>query len=274
VFTSYAQFQEDVVLFRALSGVTDGFYVDVGAYEPEQQSVTKAFYDRGWHGINIEPVPGCVARLQASRPRDINLALAASDKVGEILLHQLEGTGLSTVVERFAARGEARGFNRKSHTVETDTLERILDRHAPADIHFLKVDVEGAEASVLGGANFRRHRPWIVLVEATEPQTQTPSHAEWEPILLSAGYTFTLEDGLNRWYVADEHPELVAATSFTADHYEKADDVHRLRVENTQLLQQLARFREHPVLKPALHLRRGVADLRRRLFTPDRHRLR
>src|SRR4051812_19442188 len=55
-FISYAQNYEDIMLFRALRHVADGFYVDVGANSPDEHSVTKAFYERGWRGINIEPV--------------------------------------------------------------------------------------------------------------------------------------------------------------------------------------------------------------------------
>jgi len=47
-FISYAQNHEDVLLYRALKGVGKGFYIDVGANDPEEDSVTKAFYDRGW----------------------------------------------------------------------------------------------------------------------------------------------------------------------------------------------------------------------------------
>lgn len=55
-FISYAQNYEDVMLHRALKGVEKGFYIDVGANDPVQYSVTKAFYERGWRGINIEPI--------------------------------------------------------------------------------------------------------------------------------------------------------------------------------------------------------------------------
>ena len=36
-FVSYAQNGEDVVLWRALSHVENGFYVDVGAADPETE---------------------------------------------------------------------------------------------------------------------------------------------------------------------------------------------------------------------------------------------
>ena len=56
-FISYAQNNEDVLLWRALGHVRDGFYIDVGANDPVEHSVTKAFYDAGWRGISIEPLP-------------------------------------------------------------------------------------------------------------------------------------------------------------------------------------------------------------------------
>ena len=61
------------MLWRALKHVERGFYIDVGACAPEEWSVTKAFYDRGWRGINIEPDPGYHRQLLAARTRDINL---------------------------------------------------------------------------------------------------------------------------------------------------------------------------------------------------------
>jgi hypothetical protein len=46
-FTSYAQNFEDVTLWRALRDVEAGFYVDVGAWDPDLDSVTRAFSERG-----------------------------------------------------------------------------------------------------------------------------------------------------------------------------------------------------------------------------------
>ena len=55
-FISYAQNFEDVMLRRVFAELDTGFYIDVGANDPSADSVTKAFYDAGWHGINIEPL--------------------------------------------------------------------------------------------------------------------------------------------------------------------------------------------------------------------------
>jgi hypothetical protein len=73
---SYAQNLEDVVLNRVFKSKPTGFYIDVGAHDPVEQSVTKYFHDLGWRGINIEPVRSSYWKFDKERPRDINLNLA------------------------------------------------------------------------------------------------------------------------------------------------------------------------------------------------------
>ena len=77
MFISYAQNMEDVLLWRCFKDLENGTYIDVGANDPSEDSVTKAFYDRGWSGINIEPIQRHHDDLTAQRPRDINLRVAA-----------------------------------------------------------------------------------------------------------------------------------------------------------------------------------------------------
>ena len=83
VFVTYAQNGEDAILAHVLAGVERGRYIDVGANDPDAHSVTRAFYDRGWSGVNIEPVPAMHARLAAARTRDVNLAVAAGRQRGD-----------------------------------------------------------------------------------------------------------------------------------------------------------------------------------------------
>ena len=66
---SYAQNGEDIVLARGLRADA-GFYVDIGAFDPHVDSVTKLFYERGWRGINVDPVPEVIALFERDRPRD------------------------------------------------------------------------------------------------------------------------------------------------------------------------------------------------------------
>ena len=103
-FVSYAQNYEDVILRRALGDVEKGFYIDVGAYHPFVDSVSKAFYDAGWHGINIEPVSEWYKKLQQDRPNDINLQIAVGARKGNLDFFEVVGTGLSTHDKLIAER--------------------------------------------------------------------------------------------------------------------------------------------------------------------------
>ncbi|MEP7085304.1 MAG: FkbM family methyltransferase, partial [Betaproteobacteria bacterium] len=151
VFVSWAQNGEDALLARVLDGVECGCYIDVGANEPDTHSVTRAFYDRGWSGINIEPLLAFHARLAAARPRDINLAVAAGEADGTVIIAEIADTGLSTADVDVAARHARNGYPVLSREVPMLTLDTIWTRHVTGEVHFLKVDVEGKEAAVLAG---------------------------------------------------------------------------------------------------------------------------
>ncbi len=212
-FISYAQNYEDVMLWRALRQVENGFYIDVGANDPLSMSITRAFYDKGWHGINIEPVPECAARLAAERSRDITLQLCAGATSGTVVLYDIPNTQLATIDEDVVAMHRENGREVRTLTAQIKPLSKICAEHVKGEIHFLKIDVEGAEQSVLQGMDFARWRPWIVLVEATTPTTINASYQPWEPLLLNARYEFAYFDGLNRFYIAAEHAELKPAFS-------------------------------------------------------------
>ena len=209
-FVSYAQNYEDVMLWRALRNVKVGFYIDVGAQSPESDSVTKAFSLLGWRGVNIEPHPTYFDQLRQLRPQDVNLDVAIGEKSGSITMNFVDESGLSTADKEIASRHVAAGYTIRMQEVKMVTLADVWHMHVPyaQEVHFLKVDVEGLECAVLSGNDWKGNRPWIVLVEATLPNSQIENYDAWESILLDARYQFVYADGLNRYYVARERPEL------------------------------------------------------------------
>ena len=206
---SYAQNGEDVLLARLFPKGLKGFYVDVGAHHPVAGSVTKHFYDQGWHGINVEPAREPFAELSSARTRDVNLAVGLSEKPGTLTFFEAAGTGCSTFSAAAAGHAGEAGIPYAERTVEVLTLAQVCEDHVDGEIDFLSVDVEGHEAQVLLGADWKRWRPRVVLVEATEPLTTVSSHDAWEPTLLDADYLFAAFDGLNRWYVRIEDAHLL-----------------------------------------------------------------
>lgn len=197
---SYAQNFEDVMLWRALKHVENGFYIDVGAQHPVNDSVSKAFYEKGWRGIHVEATPAYARLLRQDRPDETVIEAALSNEHGTLRFLEVPGTGLSTGDPEIAARHQKQGFEVREIHVPTLTLSDIFALAGDREIHWLKIDVEGMEKQVIESWGDNPKRPWIVVVEATMPNTQIPSHLEWEPLLIERGYNSVYFDGLSRFY--------------------------------------------------------------------------
>lgn len=237
---SYAQNREDVRLARAFAGRNTGFYVDVGAHDPVKFSITKHFYDLGWRGLNVEAAEGLARKIREARPRDITLNVGVSNRPGSLTFFQAtaDAAGLSTFAHDEVERHRAAGFRFTEHQVPVTTLAALAAEHIHEPVDFLSIDVEGFEREVLEGSDLETFRPKIIVVEATRPLMTEQSHGRWEAILLSARYRFVVFDGLNRYYVAEEHADLAAALEVPPNPH---DDFipHEYQVQIDALRQQL-----------------------------------
>lgn len=257
---SHAQNGEDVILWRALGGVRGGTYVDVGAWDPDVDSVTRLFYDRGWRGVHVEPIPELADRLRRRRPLDDVIEAAITDEaVDTLVLHQFGSTGLSTLDDDVAAQHDRAGLGHSDIEVPARRLDDVLagSELVGDTIHFLKIDVEGAEDRVLRSIDLTRWLPWVLVIEATEPNSTVTTHQRWEQLVHDAGYTFTLFDGLSRYYVSPHHPELTHDLSYaactldafvTAHQHEQDRQVDLLTQEADQARRDVVRWRNQAVM--------------------------
>jgi FkbM family methyltransferase len=210
MFTSYAQNFEDVMLWRALKHVENGVYVDVGAQHPVVDSVSLAFYEQGWRGVHVEPAPAYADLLRKLRPDEVVIQAALDAKPGRLAFFDIKQTGLSTADKDIARRHQEAGFEVHEIAVPCLTLDEVLSALAGKEIQWLKIDVEGYERQVLEGWASAA-RPWVLVIESTLPLTQTESHQDWEQLIIDRGYAFAYADGINRFYVASGHLDLLAA---------------------------------------------------------------
>jgi len=190
---SYSQEGEDLILRRLFEHKTDGFYVDVGAHHPVRFSNTYLFYKKGWHGINIDAMPGSMNAFKRKRKRDINLEIPVSDKRETLTYYMFNEPALNGFSRELSRERDGRGDYRliAKQDITTATLEEILDKHLPnrQEIDFLSVDVEGLDLQVLKSSNWEKYRPAYVLAEILNSSLETLSASDIHAVLAKAGYT-------------------------------------------------------------------------------------
>jgi FkbM family methyltransferase len=199
----YSQNFEDVLLARCFSQVKHGFYIDVGAQDEEVCSVTRYFYEKGWSGINIEPVTEFADSFKL-RDRDLTICCAVGSEEEIIPMSVSLDSGLSSFNTENAAHIKELGFQLETRKIQVRRLDSILEDLGIAQkiFEFLKIDVEGYEFNVIKGFNLNQYRPKIILCEVTKPNTSTKTE-EFVPLcrtIESYGYHRLHFDGLNQWW--------------------------------------------------------------------------
>ena len=166
---SYSEEGEDLIVGDLFLGRKPGFYVDIGAYHPWQYSNTFLLYKSGWHGINIDAMPGAMRPFRLARRRDINLELGVTDAPSELTFNIFEERALNTFDPVRARRLIAEGSKfARTTQVRCLPLRDILAEHAPdRNVDFMSIDVEGHELEVLRSNDWNRWRPEVLLAEIT-----------------------------------------------------------------------------------------------------------
>jgi FkbM family methyltransferase len=174
-----------------------GFFVEAGAFDGFIASNTYYLERfRGWSGVLVEPIPVLYRQCVRQRPRSLtyNCALVSRDFPDDELT-MLYGGCTSVVKDAWdyvLTDGEARQSQRDwsargcryegeeayEVTVPARTLTSVLDEARAPQIDFLSLDVEGHEAQVLGGLDFERYAPRLILLEAFESFGSTRSEIE------------------------------------------------------------------------------------------------
>jgi len=171
--------QDKWVIGRMFPGVTDGFFLDVGSGHGTIGSNTKALEELGWTGICVDPFPthmeGRTCRMEKA---------VVSSTAGQVVkFHTHSGLGgIADTLGKWKAEAE------KSPAVEltTTTLGELLaGAGAPSFIHFLSLDIEGAELEALKGVPFDKYRFGAMAIEHNDEE---PKRSDLLKFLDERGY--------------------------------------------------------------------------------------
>jgi FkbM family methyltransferase len=166
---SYSQQAEDLTIQRYFTEKTNGFFVDIGAFDPVHYSNTFLFYQKGWRGINIEPNPEHFNRFTKKRTRDINLNIGINDKNENLEYFKLNAPALNSFSKEQAELWANRpGFKIVgTQTIETFPLKDILNKYLPVGqtIDFMNIDAEGLDLKVIQSNDWNKFRPEFILIE-------------------------------------------------------------------------------------------------------------
>ncbi|NMB57376.1 FkbM family methyltransferase [Candidatus Beckwithbacteria bacterium] len=193
---SYALEGEDLLLEYIFTGQNQGFYIDVGAHHPKRFSNTFLFYQKGWHGINIDATPKSMNLFKKIRPRDINLETAISDKKERLDFYIFNEPALNTFDHKKAEEYERKKdyFIEKIIKMKTQTLEKILDEYLKNQkIDFLTIDVEGFDFKVLKSLNLKKYQPKIILIESSDQDIEKALNSSIAEYLKKFNYSFYLK---------------------------------------------------------------------------------
>jgi len=195
---SYSQYHEDLIVQSIFRSLENGFYVDVGANHPSILSNTKMFYDRGWHGINIEPNPLLLESFSKERPRDINLNIGISDECGEMDFYRMSADTLSTFSKKSAIDSQGTYKEKIVDVIRVNVkpLSSVLEEYCSSKaIDFMSIDVEGYDLIVLKSNNWDLFRPKILVIEINQDEGDIVRFIE------SVGYEIAYKNHTNALFV-------------------------------------------------------------------------
>ena len=162
---SYSLNAVDLIIDYIFKDKYIGTYVDVGAQHPISNNNTYLLFKRGWNGINIDLDRKNIDLFNLSRPNDINLNYAISDKEGETDFYFYhESSPINTLNKKVKEYQKAKISEIKK--INTFTLNNVFKKiNFDKDIDYLNIDVEGYEDKVLSGFDINKYKPSVVSVE-------------------------------------------------------------------------------------------------------------
>ena len=215
---SYSQFGEDLIISHLFHQVNidKPIYLDIGANHPRYISNTYYFYERGGHGVCVEPNPVLYGKLARLRKRDtiINAGIGLSNEAeADFYLFPYYAHGLSTFSEKEANHWSSVGMKgmgkinyEKKMKMPLISINTLIKDHLKNAPDLLSIDVEGLDFDILNSLDFDIYKPKVICAEtlAYDENQKGYKNNTIAELLLSKGYFIYADTYVNTIFCLNE----------------------------------------------------------------------
>lgn len=193
--------------------ITDGFFVEVGAFNGINWSNTRCLALAGWGGLAIEPHPIYhfdLLELYKNNPKIRVEGVCIGEKKGVARLYS-GGSNSTTKAKMVDIYNDIEWAKisglrlDKYHKCAMVTLDYLLMRHDyQSGFEVLVIDVEGAEIDVLKGFDIQYWQPQLAIVETHKhnEDKRLARKSRWiDMYFCKHGYEEIYSDDINSVYV-------------------------------------------------------------------------
>jgi Methyltransferase FkbM domain len=168
----YSQDDEELIIRDFFRDRRGGFFVDVGAGDYRRFSTTFYLEEQlGWSGVAIDALSEYADDYRKHRPRTAFVNVLVTDRArGPQRFYRADDFPEVSSVSKGLAEAQAREFSDSGavseRTVQSSTLDTVLDSRGVGAIDFLSMDIEEHEPAALAGFDVDRFHPAFVCIEA------------------------------------------------------------------------------------------------------------
>ncbi len=163
----YSQFDEELIIRDFFQDRRNGFFLDVGAADPQRNSTTYYLEKHlGWSGLAIDALPRYAPRYESERPKTKFFNYIVTDHFGTVdEFYMVKGAPdlSSTIKDR--KFGEAQ-LKDETIRIPTMTLDKLLDDHEVKRLDFMSMDIERGAPKALAAFDIERFKPELICIEA------------------------------------------------------------------------------------------------------------
>jgi len=212
---SFSYDGEDFALLKYFSGIKNGFFIDIGSHKPVKSSNTFLLYTLGWSGCCVDPLPTLKKSYSLFRGRDlfINAGIVSSEnKKQELDFYFYKRYPDNSTFDPIRVEQLKKLFNRHPTSkisvplLSTEELCGVINKKIGKvdDIHFLNIDTEGFEKSILEDFFSLGKFPWIICVEELGKTLDSLVHGDLHNLMTEKGYILGAKTFLTSIYIKQD----------------------------------------------------------------------